>query len=135
MSGAFLCPWHRNVCDWHHHSYCAVLQIYAVASHAVCSFGSHCLYYVLSVPHAAADRKQEALNQPRRVCVRRTLHLRRHRPDLPLLAANYRGFDQINPPKGMQITWVYRVQNNTVLFKSFPFLSESLDIYKSLMYS
>lgn len=27
VPGPLLCPWHRNLCDWHHYSHCAVLQI------------------------------------------------------------------------------------------------------------
>ena len=37
---------------------------------------------VPGVPHAVADRQQEALDQPGRVRLRRPLPLRRHRPDL-----------------------------------------------------
>ena len=59
---------------------------------------------VPSLPHPAADRQQEALHQPRGVCVRRTLHLRRHRPDLPFPAADYWCFYQISAPKGKQMT-------------------------------
>lgn len=55
---------------------------------------------VPSVPHAAADRKQEALHQSGGVRVRRALHLRRHHPDLPFPAANHRCFDQIKSTRG-----------------------------------
>lgn len=92
-----------------------------VASHALCSSGSHRLHYgecavllnvlfpsfccvlnnvsvfaVPCVPHTAADRKQEALHQSRGVRVRRPLPLRRHHPDLPFPAADYRRLHQIS---------------------------------------
>ncbi|KAA8587442.1 hypothetical protein FQN60_016304 [Etheostoma spectabile] len=76
VPGPLLCPGNCDVGDWHHFNYCAVIQIYSVASYALCSDGSHSFHYVPSVPHAAADREQEALHQPRGVRVCCALHLR-----------------------------------------------------------
>lgn len=39
---------------------------------------------VPGLPHPAPDREQEALHQPRGVCVCSSLHLRGHCPDLPV---------------------------------------------------
>lgn len=90
---------------------------------------------VPSIPHAAADRQQEALHQSRGVRVRRALYLRRHHPDLPFSAANYRRFDQISPPKDTRPTWSNSVrtgtklQNHSVLFKTFALFSVRIRIH------
>lgn len=85
---------------------------------------------VPSVPHAAADREQEALHQSRGVRVRRALHLRRHRPDLPFPAANYRCYDQMSAPEGTRPTRVNTVQ--TSARKTIPcFLKTSCFVFKS----
>lgn len=100
VPGPLLCAWDRGVCDWHHFNHCAVIQIYAVAPHALRGYRGHCFHHVPGVPHTAAVGEQEALHQSRGVRVRSALPLRRHRPDLPLPAANYRRFDQIIGPDG-----------------------------------
>lgn len=50
---------------------------------------------VPGLSHAAPDREQEALDQPRGVRLRRSLHLRRRHSDFHLPPANHRGLAEI----------------------------------------
>lgn len=72
-------------------------------------------FAVLSVPHAAADRKQETLHQPGGIRVRSALHLRRYRPDLPFPIADHRRLNQINPRGRTQDA---PLQNHSMLCKT-----------------
>uniref|UniRef100_A0A3B5Q792 Transmembrane BAX inhibitor motif containing 1a n=1 Tax=Xiphophorus maculatus TaxID=8083 RepID=A0A3B5Q792_XIPMA len=95
VPGPLLRPRDCYVCDRHHHSHRAFLQIYLLASHAVRGDRRHSVHSVPGISHSAPDRKQEVLHQSGGVRLRRAVPLRRHRPDLPVPAADYRILHQM----------------------------------------